>query len=141
MDPSDLQGDLLQPRPEPAARPGLEQLQAQYQSLRSTLVAMLIALVLLSFGVILFIGKQMTTVHARLDAFRPEAYPLTSDFQKRYEPLMRNFLSSLQWFAVTNRDYQPILDKYRTALYPYFPPVSPAPAAVPPAPVQKPAPK
>lgn len=126
MNPSDLPGDPIQTQPADLSSTALQKLQAQYESLRSLLMAMLVALVLLSFGVILFIGKQMTTVRAQLAAARPEAKTLMGEFKNKSEPLMRSFVGSLQMFATTNRDFQPILEKYRPALFPYFTGTSPA---------------
>ena len=136
MNPSDLQDDLLQHNPIASSPSPLEELQAQYQSLRSLLVAMLIALILLSLGVILFIGKQMFTVSAQLEIESPESRIRLADFKSKSEPLVRNFVGSLQVFATTNRDFQPILERYRTALFPYFA----APASAAPSPQAPPAP-
>ncbi len=130
MNPLDPQGDLLQSGPNMKSSIQLEQLQAQCDFLRSLLGVMLIALIFLSFGVLLFIGRQMSAVRAQLEASGPDARLMIAEFQKQSEPLVRKFVGSLQVYAATHRDFDPTLEKYRTPLYHYFttttsmPPVS-----------------
>jgi hypothetical protein len=126
MNPSEIQGDLLQPPAASVTASPLEELQAQHQSLQTMFVIALISLIFLSFGIIIFIGKQMTNVRAQLEVARPEAANTVTDFKKGGDPLIRNFVFNLQIFASTNRDLVPTLDRYRQVLYPYFSPVVPA---------------
>ncbi len=137
MNPSDLQGDLLQSGPTMKPPIQLEQLQAQCGFLRTLLGIMLIALILLSFGVLLVIGKQMSAVRAQLDTAAPDARLMIAEFQKQSEPLVRNFVGSLQTYAVTHRDFNQTLEKYRNPLYRYFTSAT----SMPPASVPKTAPK
>ena len=137
MNPSESQGDLLQGTPTAKPSNPLAPLQAQCDFLRSLLVVTLIALILLSFGVILFIGRQMVAVRAQLDASGPETRQMIAEFKKHGEPLLRSFVGSLQLYASTNRDFDQTLEKYRTPLYRYFAKTTPAT----PPPVPKTAPK
>jgi hypothetical protein len=139
-EPDPHQGDLLQPSaPPPAAAAGAPELEEvdplfeQVQTLRALLIGTLLALLALSFGLALYLGKQMTTVSYQLETYRPEAYRTLSDFRKNADPVLRNFVGSLQNFAATNRDFGPVLDKYRLVLEPYFRPMAVVPPVMPPA--------
>jgi hypothetical protein len=120
MNPSDLQGDLLQSAPAAATPAPWAKFEAQYQSLCTTLVIALCGMILFSFGVIFYMYKQMTNLSTRVDAARVEASAMFTDFRMKDEVLLRNFVSSLQVYASTNRDFAPLLEKYRPALYRYF---------------------
>jgi hypothetical protein len=109
----------------------VEELQGQHDNLQYLFQAALVALILLSLGVSLFMYKQTRLLRMHLEQQRPEVSKLTVDYQKGTEPLIRNFAGALQRFAVTNRDFQPILDRYRPVLKDYL--IAPASA---PAPVQ-----
>jgi hypothetical protein len=151
MNPSDPQGDLLQPlkasssTATPELSRNLEALWTHIYRLQTVLAAALVALVILSLGIIIFMGRQMTAMGARLAADRQSAQQMYNDFQVNTSPKMRSFVRSLESFAATNQDFAPILEKYRPVLGPYFapPPIPPpAPSATPrpspsPAPAKK----
>jgi hypothetical protein len=66
-------------------------------------------------------GKQWRIVRAQVEEQRPTVQRMFVDYQKTTEPLVRNFTASLQAFDSKNRDFQPILDKYRDPLRSYLP--------------------
>jgi hypothetical protein len=49
----------------------------------------------------------------------------TNEFSKVREPAIRSFIASLQSFAQSNRDFQPVFDRYRRFLFMYYPPSTP----------------
>ena len=118
MDPSQ-QPDLLQPRPTRLPTITVQELEQQCQDLRTLLTATFVALLVLSMSINLFLAKQMRLVRAKLSESRPMVQRLQGEF-KRKEPNMKNFVSALQNFALSNRDFQPVLDRYRAALPQYF---------------------
>ena len=125
----DSQSDLPQGRSSSAVSPEL--LQRQLEVLRTLFTTTLLALILLSLGVTLFVAKQMRMVRAQLDDQRPNVTKLATDYRNVSEPLIRNFTSRLQGFAAANPDFKPILDRYRPALGAYLnSPASPGPASV-----------
>ncbi|MBN2507585.1 MAG: hypothetical protein JXQ71_12910 [Verrucomicrobia bacterium] len=150
MDSQDPQGDLLPPAnstpsettPETApgtapdvpadtpseVDPEVEALWAHVYRLQTVMAAALVALVFLSLGIILFMGKQMTTLRARLAVDRQTAQRMYTDFQSNFAPKVRGFVRSLETFAATNQNFTPILEKYRSVLSPYFAPAQAAPA-------------
>src|SRR5262245_57432663 len=121
----------------PAGTPAtVEDLQRRYASLQTLFHAALVALIILSLGVSLFILKQMRLLGAQLTDQRPMVSRLMADYQKTSEPLIRRFTSALDRFAVSNRDFQPILEKYRPVLKDYFTSVPVSPSATAPASTQ-----
>jgi hypothetical protein len=146
MNSPESESEVVRPS-QPASAPAtVEDLQRRYESLQTLFHAALVALIILSLGVSLFILKQMRLLSAQLTEQRPMVSRLMADYQKTSEPLIRRFTSALDRFAVSNRDFQPILEKYRPVLKDYFTaaPASPsttAPASTQAAPAGTPAPK
>jgi len=132
MNSSDPQGDLLQPLNASPADTGTKASQetdaiwAHIYRLQTVLADALVALVFLSLGIILFMGKQMTTIRARLAADRQSAQQMYADFQANTTPKVRGFVRALQTFATTNQDFAIVLEKYRPVLGPFFAPAPPA---------------
>src|SRR6266536_2648407 len=116
---SSQQPELLQARPTTLPTVTVQELEQQCQDLRTLLMATFVALLVLSLSVNLFLAKQMRLVRAKLSESRPVVQRMEAEF-KRKEPNMRNFLNTLQSFAVKNRDFQPVLDRYRAVLPQYF---------------------
>ena len=133
MNSSDPQPDSGQTPGAAARLPELQELREQYRSLQTLLVVTLAAVIVLSLGVNLYIFKQWRALLAQVALQRPQVAKLDLEFRKNREPLMRSFVDQLQAFAKTNRDFQPILEKYRPLLPQYFNssplllPVAPAP--------------
>ena len=113
------QPELLRPRP--TALPGVtvQEVEQQCQDLKTILTATLVALLVLGFSVNLYLAKQMRMVRAKVTESRPVVQRLEVEFRTK-EPNMRNFVNALQSFALVNRDFQPILDRYRVVLPQYL---------------------
>jgi len=106
----------------------VEELQYHFEGLRSLFLFALIALIGMTLTVDLcFIRRQMVYVRAQLDDQTPKVSEKITGFKKR-EPMVRDFIATLQTFAASNSDFQPILDRYRLVLAPYM---QPAPTATP----------
>lgn len=124
------QPDLLRPRP--TALPGVtaQEVEQQCQDLKTIVTATLVALLVLGFSVNLYLAKQMRMVRAKVGETRPIVQRMEAEFRTK-EPNMRNFVNALQSFAQANRDFQPILDRYRVVLPQYLMTASPVGSAPP----------
>ena len=124
------QPDLLRPRP--TALPGVtvQEVEQQCQDLKTILTAALVALLVLGFSVNLYLAKQMRMVRAKIGESRPVVQRMEAEFRTK-EPNMRNFVNALQSFALANRDFQPILDRYRVVLPQYLMTANPVSSAPP----------
>jgi hypothetical protein len=145
MDPSESQGELLPSQPE---RAGLDaesyrklraffereairsaeeigRLKRQFHVLRTLVMGTLIGALVLSWGVGFFTFKQLRLVRAQLADARASLDRAQLEFRKLREPALRSFIASLQSFAQSNRDFQPVLDRYKRFLYSYYPPSAP----------------
>ena len=142
MNPSDPQGDLLQPAPAQDPLAVAYALQQQLADVRSMLTATFITLIILAAGLDLFIAKQWSMVQLQLAETRPQVARMATQFQREREPNIRAFLAQLQTFAAQNRDFQPVLEKYRIVLPQYLgAPVPAMPGPMTPTPGAKPPPK
>jgi hypothetical protein len=126
MNPTDPQGDLLQPRPGASAIGDIAELQMRYEQLQTIFLITLVALVIAGLASCLFMAKQWRIVRAQVRDQRPAVQKMTYEYQKNSEPLIRNFTVELQRFAERNRDFQPILQRYQEALSPYLLPSAPS---------------
>jgi len=127
MNPSESQ---FEPARSTDRSASFEDFQRQYNTLQNLFHAALVAVILLSLGVSLFIFKQMRLLRSQLEEQRPGVSRLIADYQKNSEPVIRNFTSAMERFAATNRDFQPIMEKYRPLLKDFL--TAPIPAAAPP---------
>ena len=114
MNPSGHQPDLLQSSPASAVNTPDE-----VRGLRGLLNAALAGVLLLSLAVNLFLFKQMRLMRSKVSESQPLVQRMSADFVKK-EPSMRNFVSSLQSFAMTHPDFLPVLSKYTNALPQFF---------------------
>jgi len=141
MNSPESESQLVHPDHRAGVPGAVEDLQRRYESLQNLFHAALVALIILSLGVSLFILKQMRLLRAQLVEQRPAVSRLIADYQKNSEPLIRKFTSEMDRFAVSNRDFQPILEKYRPVLRDYLTsPVPQLPSATAPASTQAPKP-
>jgi hypothetical protein len=145
MDASDPQGELLPSQPE---RAGLDaesyrklraffegeairtaevvgSLKRQFHLLRTLVMGTLIGALALSVGVGIFSFKQLRLMRDQLTEARASLARATNEFSKVREPAIRSFIASLQSFAQSNRDFQPVFDRYRRFLFMYYPPSTP----------------
>ena len=95
------------------------ELEAQCQDLRTLLTATLVALLVLSVGVNLFLAKEQRIVRQKLTALRPMVYDLAAQFRQK-EPNMKAFINALQTYSYSNPDFQPLLERYKVAMPQYF---------------------
>src|ERR1051326_3414285 len=132
MESPNLQDDnpLTEPGGDGAS---LKELQYHFEGLRSLFLFALVALIGMTLTVDLcFIRRQMVYMRAQLEDQRPKVRDKVTGFKNR-EPMVRDFVASLQTFAPPNHVFQPILDRYRLVLAPYLQPApASAPAAKPP---------
>lgn len=138
MDSSDEQQPELPaqqaafPLQRPTSLPNITgaELEQQCQDLRTLLTATFVALLVLTLSVNLFLYKQMRLVRAKVSESRPTIQRLQAQFKEK-EPNMKSFIVALQTFAAANRDFQPVLDKYRYDLPQYLAPPAAAGTAPP----------
>ena len=119
MDPVPQQPDL--PRQRPTSLPGVtvHELEAQCQDLRTLLTATLVALLVFSLGVNLFLAKEQRMIRQKLSESRPTVQRMAAEFRKK-EPNMKAFLDALQSYSYTNPDFAPVLERYKAAIPQYF---------------------
>jgi hypothetical protein len=123
--PPEQQPDLLAQRPREFPTITIQEVDQQCQDLRTLLMATFVALLVLSLSLNLFLAKQMKQVRNKVSESRKVVQRMQAEFQKK-EPNMKSFINALQSFAAANRDFQPVLEKYKYALPQYLA----APAAV-----------
>ena len=76
----------------------------------------------------------MVFTHKQLEELRPKINEKVAAYKKRTEPLLKNFATSMQTFAASNQDFQPIMDKYRPFLWSVLQqPATPTPSGTNPA--------
>ncbi|SRR6266496_3780735 len=98
----------------------------QIRTLRSLLVAALLALLLLSVGVDAFLFIQDHLVRRDLNSLSA-AKDAIREFETGKKPLINSFISQLQAYAQSHPDFNPILEKYGIKT----PPPSASPALAP----------
>lgn len=144
MNADSPRGDLLQtPTPDPV-QTELALLRQQVARLRLWLLGLAAMALPLFIAVVLFVAYQARGARAQLREFRPQFERARNEFEKVREPNIRKFLSQLHAFALTNRDFQPVLDRYRPLLGQYYPVITPgtgSPAPAGPAPLNLPPPR
>ncbi len=93
----------------------LEELRAEYQSLRKLFHIALAVLFIFTAGVNLYLLRQVISVRKDLASYRPRVNQMVSEFQKNGEPVLQQFVNNLQTYARTHPDFNPILTKYNIA--------------------------
>ena len=88
--------------------PSLESLQRAYQSLRTLLDILTVALVILNGSLNIFLLRQVSMVRNEIE----ERSKFIVDYERSNVPIMNDFVLKLQVFAKTNPDFAPILAKY-----------------------------
>lgn len=117
--PAPVPSDSSRQRPTEFHRVSMVELEQQCHDLRTLLNAALVALVVLSFAVNLFLAKQMRMIRAKVTESRPIIQRMQAEFQRK-EPNMQKFIGALQSFATTNPEFQPVLMRYRQVIPQYF---------------------
>jgi hypothetical protein len=117
--PPEQQPDLPPQRPKEFPTVTIQEVEQQCQDLRTLLTATFVALLVLSLSLNLFLAKQMRQVRSKVSESRPVVRRMQAEFKKK-EPNMKSFINALQSFSAANRDFQPVLDKYKYALPQYL---------------------
>ncbi len=99
---------------------------ASNQSCRITQIVLLVSLLMMGAGNGLFMWNEIRQKNLEVTLGRK----IVTDYQVNKEPKIKDFLSSLQTFARSNPDFNPILQKYNL-LNVQIPAASAAPAAAP----------
>ena len=103
----------------------IAEVQAQCEQLRYLFVLSLASIVLICLAVCVFMGKQWRTVKAQVEEQRKTVQTMWVDYGRTSQPLIREFVRSLQGYAAQDRNFQPVLEKYRRPLAEYFAPSTP----------------
>ena len=114
----DNQSELLGPTGSPTRSPAAnDTLLAEIHHFQSLFVIVLFSLIVLALTLGAFITRQNIALREQLQNRRN----VLREYQTVHDPVMREFMSRLQQFAVTNQTFQPVLARY---LKPATPPPS-----------------
>ena len=94
------------------AQPDLNELQAQCEALRHLVVSILVLAVVVSGTLTIYLLRQWRFTHSELVAFRPQAVPFITQYQKERGPAMDQFLARLADYSRTHTDIIPVLTRY-----------------------------
>jgi len=121
LEPQPEQQELLPSRPAAGEPLAILELQQQAQDLKRLFNATFVALIALALGVNLFMAKETRIVLRDLEAKRPSWLRECENFRKLGEPEIRKFMSELNLYASSHRDFQTnILERYRAAMPQFF---------------------
>ena len=111
----------MEPISSSSPRPAENDLAAEVRGLKSLFYLAVLALIVMGISLNIYLGIQMRLARAQLYGQQRGA-----DDSER---LVRNFAIAMNGFASTNKDFQPIFDKYRPVFSKYI--GGPAPASPP----------
>ena len=111
----------MEPISSSSPRPAENDLAAEVRGLKSLFYLAVLALIVMGISLNIYLGIQMRLARAQLYGQQRSA-----DDSER---LVRNFAIAMNGFASTNKDFQPIFDKYRPVFSKYI--GGPAPASPP----------
>jgi hypothetical protein len=114
--------------------PEPKRLQEQHEDLRRLFQNALVAILIVSGSLAIFLVRQATAVRRDLKNIGPQINQMISNYRTNDEPQVNNFISSLVTFARTNSDFNPILAKYKIDPKTFVPA---SPTAAPAAPAKK----
>ena len=128
--------------PEPQTGTSQTELMDQIVALRHQVFTLLLALVVVSGTLTVYLYRQASVARKDLAAVKPQATQLIEAF-KRDHPTMDSFVKQLTAYGVTHPDFQPILRKYGIPpqTQPGPTPVAPEAPGKPPMPATPTAPK
>ena len=112
---------------------GNRELHQDHEVLRKLFVAALVAMLILSGSLAVFLIRQVIFVRRDLEGVRPQVERMVATFHQVEEPQINSFVTNLLNFARTHPDFNPILAKYQ--ITPGMMPI--APTAIPSAPAKK----
>ncbi|MFZ0827428.1 MAG: hypothetical protein WAO02_08385 [Verrucomicrobiia bacterium] len=96
----------------------------QMVALRHQVFTLLLALVVVSGTLTVFLYRQASLTGKDIAAIRPQVTQMLDTF-KRDQQVMENFVKQLTAYGVTHPDFQPILKKYGIVPPPAGSPVAP----------------
>jgi len=100
------------------------ELMDQVVALRHQVFTLLLALVVVSGTVTVYLYRQASLASKEMTAIKPQATQMIAAF-KRDQPSMETFVKQLTAYGVTHPDFQPILKKYGIVPPPAGAPVVP----------------
>ena len=113
--------------------PDATELREQQNTVRKILIAALIAMLIASSSLTVFLIPQVIFVGKELQAARPQVNQIVANYQQVEEKQINNFITTLVNFARQHPDFTPILAKYKIAPAPPLPsPPVAAPTTAPP---------
>ena len=92
----------------PSTAGGDPRLEEQFRSLRGTVTMLLIAVCCVGAGMGLYLYRQVVQLNGQVI----EAQRVVQDYQTNALPRIKWFVGSLQNYAKTNPDFDPVLAKY-----------------------------
>lgn len=95
----------MEPTTSPSNRVQESDLAAEVRGLKSLFYLAVLGLIVLGVSLNIYLGKQMRLARAQLYAQQRSI--------EDSERLVRNFAVAMNSFASTNKDFQPVFDKYR----------------------------
>ena len=102
--------ELTKPAPAPASE--LSILQEQYDSLRHSMVSILVLLIVMAGTANIYLFRQYRNDKADVLAIRPSVQKAVEDYNRSFAPLLAEFHKRLLAFGQTNESFRPILEKY-----------------------------
>jgi hypothetical protein len=122
---------MNEPEMNSTAQSAPTELMDQIIALRQQVFTLLLALVIVSGTLTVYLYRQASLAGKDLKAIKPQATQMIDAF-KREQPAMESFVKQLTAYGVTHPDFQPILKKYGIE-----PKAQPAPTPVAPAAAKK----
>src|SRR5262245_46175250 len=95
-----------------SSHPDLAELQAQFASLRQTVVSLLVLIIVLSGSFNLYLLRQVNYSRKDLENIRQQAGPVITDYQTNSGLAMDTFIQKLQEYGRVHPDFQGIIKKY-----------------------------
>jgi hypothetical protein len=95
----------MEPTTSSSHHPQDTDLAAEVRGLKSLFYLAVLGLIVMGISLNIYLGKQMRLARAQLYAQQRSA--------EDSERLVRNFATAMNSFASTNKDFQPVFDKYR----------------------------
>jgi len=87
-------------------------LQAQVDRLRQLLHSVLVLVIVVSGTLTIYLLREVRYSRAELQALRPNATNIITQYEKTVGPNMDQFVRRLATYGKTHPDFQPILTKY-----------------------------
>jgi hypothetical protein len=115
-------------------------LNSEVAALRNQVYVLLVALIVVSGTLTIYLYRQASTTRKDLDALKPQAQQLIGGFNQNQSQII-TFINQLSAYAQTHPDFKPVLLKYGIDARPGVPAVTPSGVVSPPPAVPASAPK